>query len=171
MISVIKGRIIMLNGTSSAGKTTLVQALRPKLEPGFCYYASDQLADAGFRPIHTEARRAGRERFFEGFHRTIPALAGAGLDLLIEHIIEEQQWADDLAGLLKGLDVFWVGVHASVEAITAREKQRGNRTIGEALYHLRTHEFCRYDLEVDTIRPLEEVATEIVQAWERRRTL
>ena len=109
----MKGRILMLNGTSSSGKTTLVQTLRPKLEPGFCYYASDQLADAGFRPINPEARAAGRECFFAGFHRSIPALADAGLDLLVEHIVEEQQWADDLAELLKGLDVFWVGVHAS----------------------------------------------------------
>ncbi len=45
------GRIVLLNGTSSAGKTTLATALRPALGPEFCYYASDQLADAGFRPL------------------------------------------------------------------------------------------------------------------------
>ena len=50
------GRIILLNGTSSAGKSTLARALRPKLEPQFCFYASDQLADADFRPIQSEAR-------------------------------------------------------------------------------------------------------------------
>jgi len=169
MESATKGRIIFLNGTSSAGKTTLAHALRPKLEPQFCYYASDQLADEGFRPLDPVARATGREKFFAGFHRSIPALAGAGIDLLIEHIVEEQQWADDLALLLKDFDVFWVGVHAGVEILTSRETQRGNRSIGEALYHLRTHSFCRYDLEVDSTRTLDDLTTEIVQAWKGRR--
>ena len=53
-------RIILLNGTSSAGKTTLATTLRERLEPEFCSYASDQLADAGFRPIEPVARSAGR---------------------------------------------------------------------------------------------------------------
>jgi chloramphenicol 3-O phosphotransferase len=163
------GRIIFLNGTSSSGKTTLVHALRPKLPASFCYYASDQLADAAFRPIDPSARATGREMFFAGFHRSIPALASSGLDLLIEHIIEKQAWADELIDLLRGLDVFWVGVHVDQEILAERERQRGDRTIGEALYHLRTHDFCRYDIEVDSTQPLENVTQEIVQAWERRR--
>ena len=165
----INGRIILLNGTSSAGKSTLARALRPLLEPTFCFYSSDQLADAKFRPIDPAARFAGRDQFFVGFHRTIPALASAGLDLLVEHIVEEQSWADDLGVLLAGLDVFWVGVHADIELITQREKQRGDRTIGGALYHLRTHSFCHYDVEVDTSRPLAEATATIVLAWEQRK--
>ncbi len=163
-----KGRIILLNGTSSAGKTTLAHALRPKLPASFCYYASDQLADSGFRPNDPEARHAGRERFFAGFHQSIPAFARAGLDLLVEHIVEEQSWADTLMQALRTFDVFWVGVHASVDAITARERQRGDRMIGEALFHLRTHAFCRYDCEVDTTQSLDVVSTTIVQQWEHR---
>jgi DNA helicase TIP49 (TBP-interacting protein) len=45
------GRIIFLNGTSSSGKTTLATSLREALDAPFCFYASDQLADAGFRTI------------------------------------------------------------------------------------------------------------------------
>ena len=103
----MNGRIIILNGTSSAGKSTLAKVLRPKLDSQFCYYASDQLADAGFRPGETVARAAGREQFFDGFHRSIAAFAGAGLDLLVEHIVEKDSWAIDLAGLLSPFDVFW----------------------------------------------------------------
>ena len=167
----MSGRIIMLNGTSSSGKTTLARALRPKLPASFCYYASDQLADAGFRPLEPAARAAGREAFFDAFHRSIPAMAAAGLDLLVEHIVEEQQWADDLVALLAGLDVFWVGVHASADVITAREVARGNRMIGEAAYHLKTHAFCRYDFEVVTTRPLDEITTKIAAAWDDRKRL
>jgi chloramphenicol 3-O phosphotransferase len=88
-----RGRIILLNGTSSAGKSTLAKELRVQLEPQFHYYASDQLADAGFRPPDKDVRFKYREVFFEGFHKSMPAFAEAGLDLLVEHIVERQSWA------------------------------------------------------------------------------
>jgi len=163
-----RGRIILLNGTSSAGKSTLAKALRVRLEPQFHYYSSDQLADAGFRPLDKDVRFNYRESFFEGFHRSIPAFAEAGLDLLVEHIVECQRWADDLKLLLSPFDVFWVGVHAPVAEIERRERLRGNRQIGEGVYHLKTHDFCRYDVEIDTMQPLEQNVATIVAAWRSR---
>jgi chloramphenicol 3-O phosphotransferase len=163
------GRIILLNGTSSAGKTTLSYALRAQLAEPFCVYASDQLADAGFRPPSPHQRYAGRERFFDGFHRSIPAFAAAGNDLIVEHIVEKQSWADQLATLIGDLDVFWVGVHAPLAVLEQRERERGNRTVGESAYHLKTHGFCRYDIEIDTTaKPIEESAAIVAEAWRRR---
>jgi len=167
---VAAGRIILVNGTSSAGKTTLSHALRAQLAEPFCLYASDQLADAGFRPPAPHHRHAGRERFFDGFHRSIPAFAAAGNDLIVEHILESQDWADQLATLIGHLDVFWVGVHAPLAVLEQRERDRGNRTVGESAYHLKTHSFCRYDIEVDTTAaPIEEIAEIVANAWRARR--
>lgn len=162
------GRIILLNGTSSSGKSTLAQALRVELEPQFHLYASDQLADRGFRPLDEEVRFAWREKFFDGFHRSIPAFASVGLDLLVEHIVEEKQWAEQLQVLLAPFDVFWVGVHAPAAEIERREILRGNRLPGEALYHLKTHQFCTYNVEVDTTRSTSESVKTIVNGWTSR---
>lgn len=166
------GRIILLNGTSSSGKSTLVKALRDALQEPFCYYASDQLADGGFRAIKREPRHAGsrseRERFFDGFHRSILSFAEAGNDMIVEHIVEKAEWARALEALLAGLDVFWVGVHAPKDEIERRELQRGDRSIGEANFHLKTHNFCKYDIEVDTSQPQHEVVARIIDAWRRR---
>ena len=162
------GRIILLNGTSSAGKSTLAKALRAKLEPQFCYYASDQLADAGFRPTAPDVRWEGRDLFFKGFHRSIAAFAGVGLDLLVEHIVEQSSWADDLRELLHPFDIFWVGVHAPLAELQQRERLRGDRTSGEAVDHLKTHLFCTYDFQIDSTRPLDDNVTAIVQAWKMR---
>ena len=162
-------KIIMLNGTSSAGKSTLAAALHPALEPQFSYYSSDQLADAGFRPMQKEARANGRETFFQGFHRSIAAFASAGNDLLVEHIVEEQSWADELQVLLTPFDVFWIGVHAPAEEISRRERERKDRSLGEGLYHLKTHSFCHYHLEVDSTEPLDQNVKRIVAAWEARK--
>lgn len=158
--------IIILNGTSSSGKTTIAKALRIHLPKTFCYYASDQLADAGFRQLDKDTDE--RQRFFDGFHRSIAAFAEAGNDLLIEHIIEEQSWAEDVRNLLKPFDTFRVGIHAPLEKLQRREKARGNRTIGEAEYHLNTHDFCDYDFKIDSSGNTESAAQAIANAWAER---
>lgn len=167
-----KGRIILLNGTSSAGKTTLSKVLREKLPENFCYYASDQLADGGFRVVNPELNPTGqlneRNHFFDGFHRSIVSFAEAGNDMIVEHIVEEMSWAKDLEASLAHLDVFWVGVHAPIQEIERREMARGNRSVGEAQYHLKTHEYCHYDIEVDTSQPLDGVVASIIDAWRVR---
>lgn len=162
------GRIILLNGTSSAGKSTLAKALRLELEPQFHFYASDQLADEGFRPLDKDVGFRWRQAFFNGFHRSIFAFASAGIDLLVEHIVEEESWAADLETLLAPFDVFWVAVHAPMAEIQRRERLRGDRHIGEGLYHLKTHYFCKYHLEVDTTQPIEQNVADIVAAWKQR---
>ncbi|NUS69246.1 MAG: chloramphenicol phosphotransferase [Ensifer adhaerens] len=168
------GRIIFLNGTSSAGKSTLAKALREILPEPFCYYASDQLADAGFRVLRRgmhHGMRGERARFFDGFHRSIAAFAEAGNDLIVEHIVEEKSWAEDLRTRTAHLDIFWVGVHAPIEDLERRERERGDRTVGEARFHLKTHDYCTYDLEVDTRDPADQVAARIVDAWLKRQSL
>ena len=40
--------------------------------------------------------------------------------------------------------------------------------IGEAAYHLKTHCFCRYDFEVDTTHPVDEITSSIETAWNKR---
>ena len=165
------GDILFLNGTSSAGKTTLARALQLALDQPFSYYASDQLADAGFRarPPQNFASYATdpseRERFFDGFHRSIAAFAFAGNNLIVEHIVEEQAWAEDLQHLLAPFRVLWVGLHAPVEMLVEREKKRGDRTAGEALFHLKTHAYCRYHVEIDATLPLSVQVQRVRQAW------
>lgn len=164
-------RIVILNGPSSVGKTTLVAELRPLLPDTFCYYASDQLADEMFRPIAPGARLRGRETFFDGFHRSIAAFASAGLDLLVEHIVEKPAWWADLNRLLLPFDVFWVGLLAPIEEVERRERIRGNRTIGEAREHFATHDYCSYDFSVHTTQPANATAVQIVTAWQDRPAL
>jgi chloramphenicol 3-O phosphotransferase len=166
------GRIIFLNGTSSAGKSTLAMALRQKLQHPFCYYASDQLADAGFRAIYKQVQNVGapseRARFFDGFHRSIAAFAAAGNDLIVEHIVEEQVWAQDIHRLLQSFDVFWIGVHAPLQELERREQQRDDRSLGEARHHLKTHQYCKYDFEINSTLPLGEAVEQIINAWNNR---
>jgi len=58
-------RIIILNGTSSSGKTRVAGELRKLLPDIFCYFASDQLASTGFRAVRTTPDE--RNKFLTGF--------------------------------------------------------------------------------------------------------
>lgn len=88
--------------------------------------------------------------------------------MLVEHIIETRAWLNDLLRLLRGYDVFFVGVHCPLEVLERRERERGDRHLGEARYHLKTHSYCTYDLSVDSREAPEDNAQRIVRAWTRR---
>jgi chloramphenicol 3-O phosphotransferase len=167
----------MLNGASSSGKTTLARALQAAMPGPFLHVASDQLT--GMLP--PRGAEGGpfdwwhqvRPRFFDGFHRCLPALAGAGNDLIVEHIIEFAAWRAQLADLLAGLDVFLVGVHCDLDVIDRRERQRGDRRLGEGRTHVLVdgiHTFGPYDLAVDTTAGVTPVLTSsVLAAWVARR--
>jgi chloramphenicol 3-O phosphotransferase len=173
------GRLIVLNGASSSGKSSLATALQEALDEPFLHVSSDQFLAAGMLP----ARRADRgpfnwwhelrPRFFAGFHRCLPALAAAGNDLIVEHVIEFPTWRAELASLLAGLDVFLVGVHCDLAELDRRERARGNRRIGEGRAHVtenRIHTFGPYDLDVDTTTGVSaELVDSILAAWQLRK--
>ena len=170
------GRIILLNGASSSGKSTLAGALQAAMPGPFLHVSSDLLV--GMLPRRTtdggpfDWWSQVRPRFFAGFHRCLPALAGAGNDMIVEHIIEFPSWRAELAALLAGLDVFLVGVHCDLDEIDRRERDRGDRRIGEGRTHVtvdRIHTFGPYDLDVDTTSGITPAVTRtVLGAWHAR---
>jgi len=173
-----RGRIIFLNGASSSGKSTLAKALQAALDEPFLHVSSDHLVDAGFLP---ERREKGgpfdwwhqmRPRFFEGFHRCLPAFAEAGNNLIVEHIIEFASWRRELATLLAGLDVYLVGVHCDLDELDRRERERGDRRAREGRTHIEIdgiHTFGRYDLDVDTTAGVNaDLVQSVLTAWRQR---
>src|SRR5690242_12764400 len=127
------GRVILLNGASSSGKSTLAKALQRALDEPFLHVSSDQFVAAGMLPDRRDASgpftwwTEMRPRFFAGFHRCLPALADAGNDLIVEHIIEFRSSRAQLAVLLAGLDAFLLGVHCDVDQLDRRARPRTDR--------------------------------------------
>lgn len=168
------GSIILVNGASSSGKSTLCLALQAKLPLPFWHYSIDHFRGSGTLPWARIERgdfawAALRPMFFEGFERCLPALAGAGNHLLIEHIMEESSWMVRLVQLLASFDVFFVGVHCPLPELARREAARGDRPRGDAKRDFETvHAFCTYDLELDSTRPLDVNVDALIQAWHAR---
>jgi len=170
----IKGKIIIINGPSSSGKTTLSLALQKRLSIPFIRFSFDLFIENKILPRDQIGRGTFswpdiRPAVFDGLHRCIPALASSGNNVIFDHIIETEQWLHDLVRYLAGFDVFFVGLHCSIEELERREVQRGNRHIGEARTDLQiVHSFGTYDLELNSEKPVEENAKILISAWERR---
>lgn len=168
------GKIILLNGATSSGKSTIAKVLQERIDQPFWHISIDHLRDAGVLPI---ARiRSGefkwetlRNAFFDGFHHALPAYAAAGNNLIVEHIIENKQWLDLLVKLLAPFDVYFVGIHCPLDELERRERDRGDRPIGDAhkdyaTVHLHTH----YDLELDSTIAPEANVNLLLSHWKQR---
>ena len=171
----MSGKIIILNGASSSGKSTLARSLQSALALPFWHVSIDHLMAARVLP---QARidsdefpwHSLRPSFFEGFHRSVPALADAGNNLIVEHIIETEAWMQRLVHLLRNFDVFFVGLHCPLQELERRERARGDRRIGEARSDFPVaHAFGSYDLAIDSTRAVEANVRTVIDAWVNRR--
>ena len=167
------GRIILVNGASSAGKTTLCRALQSRIDGPFWHYSIDHFRGS---VLPWDRIKRGdfawsdlRPAFFDGFHRCLPALARAGNDLIVEYIVETERWMADLLALLAAHDVFFVAVHCPLDELERRERARGDRRPGEARRDYATaHVHCTYDLEMDGTRDANDNADAVIAAWRVR---
>ena len=173
------GQVIILNGASSSGKSTLARRLQETLDVPFLLLSGDQLMEAGVLPVRRESAgplawvQQMRPRFFDGFHRCIPAMAAAGNNVIVEHVVEFADWRVQLDELLDGFDVYWVAVHCDPDEIDRREAARVNRALGEGRSHLdhnRIHDHGPYDAHVDTTRGVTDVlAQTLIDTWRTSR--
>jgi chloramphenicol 3-O phosphotransferase len=163
----------LLNGISSAGKTSIARVLQQTLSEPYWRVSIDAFEDM-LPDRYQEARAFAWEALFPkllaGFHRSIAALAGAGLNLIVDHVmVYREGWASTLADCLTVLEpfsVYFVGVHCSLDEAKRREQVRGDRFVGtaERQYPL-VHRHNRYDLEVDTTHASPEVCAEQIRRF------
>lgn len=166
--------VIIINGPSSAGKTTLARALQKQFDIPFLHFSFDVFREQPVLPMEqinngTFSWSSMRPAVFRGVHRCVPALATAGNNVIFDHIIETEAWLVELVDLFVGLDVFLVGLHCSPAELERRERRRGDRRPGEALRDLESvHSFVSYDLELNSEEPAEDNARHLIDAWKQR---
>ncbi len=156
------GTIIVLNGTSSSGKTSLVRALQTRLAEPYLDLGIDRFVFALpqrylDRPLWDDvlglADRAGAtgEALVSGMHHAIAATARAGLNVIADHVLVEAAWVEEAARLFRELPAYLVGIRCPLEVLEERERSRKDRTLGQARTQFPViHKYTTYDLEVDT---------------------
>jgi chloramphenicol 3-O phosphotransferase len=169
------GKIILINGASSAGKSTLARALQARVEEPFWHYSIDHLREAHVLPMARILAKefdwpSMRPAFFEGFHRSLVSFAGAGNNLIVEHIVETEAWMNRLLVLLAPFDVFFIGLHCPLAELERREAGRSDKRRAEARAdYAVVHKHCQYDLELHSTEPVEHLVDLALFAWANRR--
>ncbi|NMO97712.1 chloramphenicol phosphotransferase CPT family protein [Paenibacillus lemnae] len=151
-----QGTVIFLNGTSSSGKTSISLELQRILDEPYLHISLDQFlhmlpADYlnGGKPEETTTH--AMMQTVKGMHHALPALAAAGSNIIVDHVMQEKQWLEECASLLAGYKVLFVSVVCSLEELQRRETERGDRNIGLASYQYNlVHSHGIGDLEINT---------------------
>jgi chloramphenicol 3-O phosphotransferase len=161
------GRIVLFNGPSSSGKTTLTKAVGGRLRTPWLVMPVDLFHQIRTRP---EERMTGRQlqnvlhRTRAAYHRAIVGAAACGCDVLADHVLSEPWRLDDLLGLSAGLDVLLVHVTCDASELRRREKARGDREPGAALTQQRlVFAHGDSDLTVDTTHGPDEPAAAVLE--------
>ena len=172
------GRVVVLDGTSSSGKTTLAAGAQRRLivdgELWFVMAVDDWFAKLP-REFSGYGQRRGPfaddgvifdtsvpggfemrmgplgDRVLRAYREAVGAVARAGINVLVDDVqLREVEW-EMWQEATSGLDVTWVRVHIDLDVLEARELARAYRVLGMARwqYH-KVHRFAPYDIEIDT---------------------
>ena len=170
-------QVIVLNGTSSAGKSTLASALQAGLaDVGECWIVmglddffgklpwawvtyGDHVgahADQGIAFTMVDGgveRRVGPvgERMLAAYRGSVAAVARAGINVIVDEVLLSAADLKAWQVQLDGLEVMWVAVTADLDVVEQRERDRDDRMIGLARsQHSVVHRHAVYDVRVDT---------------------
>lgn len=175
--------IIFLNGTSSAGKSSIAFELQklspPSLHMGidhfFMMLPSDYLFGGindheGFylekdaEKVVVKAGLIGRQ-MMHAMHRSMKVFADNQFPLIIDEVLFDEEAFQDYLEVFRGSKVYFISVKPPLEVAVQREKERGDRIQGMAkgLYDLvYRNKIC--DLEIDSsLQTPKESAKKIVE--------
>ena len=166
--------VVVLNGTSSSGKTSLARAFQETVPRLFLNFSIDNILYA--LPQTALARILRGDDISDlklsdlvgAFYGCVKQLLDLGHDLIIDHAVTVRYHAELLIAAVESHDALLVGLDCPPEVLARRERDRGDRRRGMAHQQQATiHRWLSYDLIIDTSVLSEgEAADQIVAALE-----
>lgn len=173
------GKIIFLNGTSSSGKSEIARALQEKLPQPYLYFSIDQwlhMLPEKFMSSADEDLPPDREKemvdifpvMMSALHQSIATFMTSGVNLVVDHVLQRQDWLEECVRILDGSRVLFVGVFCDPNEVRRKESE-GTLPIGLGDSQVtRVHAHDLYDLKVDTCQmTAEDICALIIQALDR----
>ncbi len=184
------GKLILINGASSAGKSSLALALQQRLDTPFYRASIDTfvhnmldwgrdvaldppdgaydgfrvrtLDDGGGRALALSAGERAR-LFLAGMRAATAAFVKAGNSLIFDDVLYDPGYLEGYLAAFEGIEVWFVGLRCPLDVLEQRERQRGDRSVGHARghYHL-VHQHSLYDIEIDTAQTRPEDAAALI---------
>jgi chloramphenicol 3-O phosphotransferase len=183
------GRVLVINGTSSSGKTELARAIQagseepwiaagidafwnmipaPWLEPGGCDGEGLSFGREDHDGHSVVRTRCGPiiRRVAVGMRHCVAALASAGCDVVCDDAFLDPSWPGEWAAALDGVSAWLIGLHCPADVLDAREGCRGDRLAGQARGQADiVHNGMTYDLTFDSsLLSPEAMAADVLEA-------
>lgn len=167
-----KGKIIILNGVSSSGKTTIAKGLQNHFEEHYFWVANDSFCDMCSSKHWKQDWVIAINKALTAMIYSIKAFSNIGLNVIVDQVFlsddNQKQILEECVKVLHDYPVFFIRVDCELNELERRERERGNRRIGQAKSQLDlVHNHGEYDLSVNTseeelkniISKIEEIVT------------
>jgi chloramphenicol 3-O phosphotransferase len=180
--------IIILNGCSSSGKTSLVKVIQDLSDEFWLTFGIDDVLDAMPDKYWGEGEKSAEGFQFvssadkEGFPITevkvgpigekvaalapkiVKQLADSGFNVIVDEVIWERKDLEDYALSLKKHQVCFVNVYCELSVMEEREKKRGDRQLGMSRWQFTKMKDLdwNYDMKVDTTATLPDKNAKII---------
>ena len=143
-------KIIVLNGTSSSGKTTLARQLQLMLPDVYLLCSLDAFWD--MTPNNCPAGSKNFPNMKLALAKSVRALAETGHNVIVDILFCGEKTHFELTQELGSLNLTIVKVECDLAELQKRELARGDRSIGLAESQLdKVHKGVLYDLAVNTL--------------------
>jgi chloramphenicol 3-O phosphotransferase len=146
----MNGNVIVLNGTSSSGKTTLARELQSKCSEVYLLCSLDAFWD--MTPYGIPAGSKNFPNMKLALAKAVKALAETGHNVIVDIVFCGQKTYIELTKELDGLSFKIVKLACPLDELEKREIARGDREIGLAkLQYESIHDGVIYDLNLNTL--------------------
>lgn len=188
----MRSRVIVFNGVGSVGKTSICRALQNLAAAPILHVKGDtfigmidpRLYDhpSGYTVTHQRVDEQPMldivigpaiQRVMKGMRAAVGALAQAGNDCLVDDMMLSACDQASYVASCGGARLQFVGLHAPLHVVEARECSRGDRILGLARWQFdRVHRDISYDVEISTKdKSPTECAIEIANALDLPRSI
>lgn len=164
-----QGIVVLMNGTSSSGKTSISIELLNQKEILFHHLSVDDFIKDFFKskfsdiePTREVDDQVVAQIMFDPlislYYSTIKLFSEMGLNVIVDTVIENDKWFNECLDVFSDQPILFVGVICSKEELIRREQTRGDRKIGLAASQFnKVYSIDEYDLEVNTeeLKPIE----------------
>lgn len=174
------GAVIILNGPSASGKSSIQKEFQHLMMPNlWIKLGIDNLFDKPMPDITMENLAFWQtenpirwvtmtkdkddnsvmtlfngeqgDKVAYGMNSAIAAYAQNGCNIIVDYIAYKEEWVKDLQNKLKNIKTYWVKVSIPLEKLEEREVARATSPKGHARSHYETVYWdLKYDLEVDS---------------------
>jgi chloramphenicol 3-O phosphotransferase len=144
------GRITVINGGSSTGKTSLARALQAQWDGTLLYLGLDTVLHEVMPEAYRNGERAadgitlralpgsapprvqlvygpGVDWVVSALHQSVALLAQRGYDIVVDHLLTERRWVEECVTLWRDLPVLFVRAQCPWEVVEARVRGRTDR--------------------------------------------